>query len=496
MEGKKELREISVLLREFNQREKITLNVAEIFFHPNFSPHENNRESNSAIVITKNKIPFNYFIFTTCFREFLLSKGTTISHIIEDSLCQLSNFDSKNHKFFEMHFPKSKSGALYVQFKDQSFLIGFFAEDIIESKVCETKKFESLEEIHHFFQCEKRSITTVAGSKASENFCYEEVIFQDDFETLDKEVWKHENTLRGGGNWEFQWYVPDQENSFVKDGILHIKPTFTNDKMGKNFVKKKIATIPSADCTDSADFGCRRNSRHGTINPIRSASISTKNSFCFKYGIVEIRAKVAAGDWLASTISLLPKDQTFYGRWPHSGEVDVLESRGNRNLILDDENIGVEKIGSTFQFGTTLDNAHSEINKNISFGEDFHVYKFVWTPDEMTTFVDDSLVHQMKIQNEGLWEQFNLGTDQKIENPWKKGSSNAPFDKEFFISINLKVGGVRFFPDEAINFPPKPWNNVDGHAATDFWDRVEDWNSTWIDDDVDFQIDYVKVTAL
>lgn len=34
------------------------------------------------------------------------------------------------------------------------------------------------------------------------------------------------------------------------------------------------------------------------INPIRSAKIRTHDSFSFKYGKVEVSAKMPAGDWL------------------------------------------------------------------------------------------------------------------------------------------------------------------------------------------------------
>ena len=32
----------------------------------------------------------------------------------------------------------------------------------------------------------------------------ERLLFADEFDTLDNEVWEHELTLGGGGNWEFQ----------------------------------------------------------------------------------------------------------------------------------------------------------------------------------------------------------------------------------------------------------------------------------------------------
>ena len=41
-----------------------------------------------------------------------------------------------------------------------------------------------------------------------------------------------------------------------------------------------------------------------------------------------MRAKLPIGDWLWPAIWLLPRDNQ-YGGWPASGEIDIVESRGN-----------------------------------------------------------------------------------------------------------------------------------------------------------------------
>jgi beta-glucanase (GH16 family) len=47
------------------------------------------------------------------------------------------------------------------------------------------------------------------------------------------------------------------------------------------------------ECTDSSNYGCSRDSVHGNyLNPITSAKLTTKDSFSFKYGRVEISAKL------------------------------------------------------------------------------------------------------------------------------------------------------------------------------------------------------------
>ena len=49
------------------------------------------------------------------------------------------------------------------------------------------------------------------------------------------------------------------------------------------------------------------------ISPVASARIVTSDSFSFTYGVVEIRAKMPKGDWLApGTIRLITNSFLFY----------------------------------------------------------------------------------------------------------------------------------------------------------------------------------------
>ena len=60
----------------------------------------------------------------------------------------------------------------------------------------------------------------------------EYLILNDDFDTFNLNLWKHELTAGGGGNWEFEYYNNNRSNSYVRDSCLFIHPTFTNDQMG------------------------------------------------------------------------------------------------------------------------------------------------------------------------------------------------------------------------------------------------------------------------
>jgi beta-glucanase (GH16 family) len=70
-------------------------------------------------------------------------------------------------------------------------------------------------------------------------------------------------------------------------------------------------------------------------------------AFNFVYGKVEVKAKMPLGDWLWPAIWMLPAEHV-YGQWPASGEIDIVESRGNAGLTKDGVNIGVEQVSIAY----------------------------------------------------------------------------------------------------------------------------------------------------
>jgi beta-glucanase (GH16 family) len=142
-------------------------------------------------------------------------------------------------------------------------------------------------------------------------------------------------------------------------------------------------------CTNPAFFGCERaGSPVNYVNPIVSARLRTVNSFTFKYGFIEVRAQNPTGDWLWPAIWMMPASNV-YGQWPVSGEIDIMETRGNLNLTLNDVNIGVEQVGHTLHFGptealnswpTTTFNVNTEPGEG--FNNNFHNYQMEWNEGE------------------------------------------------------------------------------------------------------------------
>ncbi|XP_053697477.1 beta-1,3-glucan-binding protein-like isoform X2 [Sabethes cyaneus] len=317
-------------------------------------------------------------------------------------------------------------------------------------------------------------------------------------------------------NGEFQYYLNHRDNSFVEDGIFYIKPTLMGiEPGGEEFLNSGTLDIHGGDpdnfCTNPAWDGCVRvGSPENILNPVKSARVRTVHSFSFKYGKLEISAKLPTGDWMWPALWLMPR-LNQYGTWPASGEIDLMEARCNVDYYDNDQtHIGVEQVLSTLHFGPNAwTNAYntSTLSKNSppgqGFNKDFHRYQLEWTPDNMIFSVDDESLLQV---GANFWERGNFEERAPgTRNPWVSGTKMAPFDQEFFIIMNLAIGGTNgYFPDENVtNSRPKPWSNQSPVrvAMTSYWNKRNDWMPSWALDkndgkDASFQIDYVRVWAL
>ncbi|KAI6654657.1 Beta-1,3-glucan-binding protein-like [Oopsacas minuta] len=326
------------------------------------------------------------------------------------------------------------------------------------------------------------------------------LIFEDDFSVLNFSKWQHEITMDGGGNREFEYYTNNRSNSFVRDGVLYLKPTFTSDIIGLRAVEKGgtmdiWGADPGTYCTSQKSDGCFKQSDGvNIINPITSARIRTTNSFSFKYGRIEVRAMLPEGDWIWPGIWLRPIHNE-YGNWPASGEIDIVESRGNSPSYPPG---GYNKFGTTLHWGPFPGNdpwskSHAvwtaSTEKDLI--ENFHTYGFIWNETYMGSYIDDekNVVLSLPIDMP-FWDLGGWYKNPNLVNPWIGGGKNAPFDKEFYMLLNVAVGGAcEYFPDGN----GKPWTNKDKLAQKQFWDSRDSWHDSWLGDNTAMRIDWVKV---
>ena len=184
-----------------------------------------------------------------------------------------------------------------------------------------------------------------------------------------------------------------------------------------------------------------------------SGRINTQGKNDFTYGYFECRAKVPSGKGYLPAFWLMASDESNYGQWPKCGEMDIMETVG------DDTDVSYH----TLHYGYDADSGRQSQgtkkieNKENDFHNEYHVFGFEWLPDELIWYVDGE-----KVYSESYWFTGSDDDDQ-LTYP-------APFDQDFYVILNLAVGG---------DWPKNP-----DQAA------VEDM------DNQSFDIDYVRVYQL
>ena len=71
------------------------------------------------------------------------------------------------------------------------------------------------------------------------------MIFYDEFDEIDLDMWDHEITMAGGGNWEFQVYWNNRSNSYTRNTDQDINKRF---KALKIFMSKATKNINDTWC--------------------------------------------------------------------------------------------------------------------------------------------------------------------------------------------------------------------------------------------------------
>ena len=191
----------------------------------------------------------------------------------------------------------------------------------------------------------------------------------------DASKWNYDiGTGSGGwGNQELQYYTNRSQNVIVEGGVLKIKAIRENFN-GSSFT---------------------------------SARLKTQDKFDFKYGKVEVRAKVPGGVGTWAAAWALGSNINTVG-WPACGEIDIMEHLGRE----------VNKVYATLHYpGRSGGNADGNTRMITNATTEFHVYSTEWSASSIKILVDGLLVHEVA------------------------NSSAIPFNHNFFLIVNLAMGG-------------------------------------------------------
>lgn len=230
---------------------------------------------------------------------------------------------------------------------------------------------------------------------------YKDLVWSDEFNSdgaISSTNWFHQTRLPAGGNWynnELQHYTDLKTNSFVAAGSLNIvakKENYTNQGVTKQYT---------------------------------SARLNSK--FAFKYGRVDVRAKIPVemGTWPA--IWMLGKNvnedggyfDSTYGtsNWPACGEIDIMEHGITRSQPI---NYIQSAMHTPSSYGNTKDIGGIEANSDIA--NNYHIYSMNWSPNQISFLLDNVVFYTY--------------------NPTVKDASTWPFDKEQYLLLNIAMGGV------------------------------------------------------
>jgi beta-glucanase (GH16 family) len=187
----------------------------------------------------------------------------------------------------------------------------------------------------------------------------------------------------GWGNNELEYYTSRPQNVVLSNGLLHI------------IARKE-------------NFG-------GAA--YTSARLKTQGRFSTTYCRFEFRARLPTGQGFWPAFWLMPRD-SVYGSWAASGEVDIMENRGqDPATVFGTLHFGGEYPSNTQSFGPSFRFQSGDSVAN------FHVYALEWNTNSFSWYVDDQLY-----QTQTSW--------------WSSGGPfPAPFNQPFYLVLNLAVGG-------------------------------------------------------
>lgn len=202
---------------------------------------------------------------------------------------------------------------------------------------------------------------------------------------LDPASWTYDIGGWGWGNGEAQYYTDRLENARVENGLLVIEAR--QEKFEDSYYT--------------------------------SARLMTQGRQSFQYGRIEARIKVPEGAGLWPAFWMLGNDfqrdpaNPLSSNWPHVGEIDIMEHVGREPDLI---------MGTAHGPGYSGAGGLGRWNRQeYAIASDFHTYAIEWKEDEIIWLYDG--------------EPYFTLTPEIV------GNREWVFNKEFFLILNLAVGG-------------------------------------------------------
>jgi beta-glucanase (GH16 family) len=215
----------------------------------------------------------------------------------------------------------------------------------------------------------------------------------------DPGTWLMETGGHGWGNEELQYYTGGSENACL-DGAGNLAV---------------VVRRPDRQFRDSRYGGCG----------YTSARLISKDRVAFRYGLVQARIRLPRGRGIWPGFWMLGQDIDEVG-WPQCGEIDVMENFGQDPATVHGT---VHGPGYSDRAGIT-----ASCDAGTSLADGFHLYSVAWEPARIRWYLDDQL--------------YATVTPADLRgNPWV-------FDHDFFLLVNVAVGGTRSErPGRSVTFP-------------------------------------------
>jgi beta-glucanase (GH16 family) len=227
------------------------------------------------------------------------------------------------------------------------------------------------------------------------------LVWSDEFEgdRINMNNWNFQILEAGHFNEEWQRYTDERKNAYIEDGCLIIKAIHESDEHA--------------------------------MGQYTSARLHTANKQTWKYGKIMARIRLPFGQGIWPAFWMLGANIDENGGdtpWPQSGEIDILELYGSKNDSVIEANIHhADASGSHANMGAV----HYRLESG-RFADDFHVFELDWDKNRVAWLVD------------GIeYASYPITADDM-----------SAFHKEFFILLNVAVGGKwAGYPDSRSVFP-------------------------------------------